>query len=85
MHAAPVVFAGTGHGEQRVPHELTLVSSSHAADAPVPQVWKPESQAKPQLVPSQVAVALAGGAHGVQAVPQELVLPLLAHAAPHAW
>jgi hypothetical protein len=42
-------------------------------------------QVKPQLVPSQVAVAFAGGVHGVQAPPQEEGLELLTQAPPHMW
>lgn len=63
-------LVGVGHGEQLVgPHEVTDVSRTHW---PL-QRWLPNAQVKPQLVPSQVAVALAGGTHGVQLEPQEFV------------
>jgi hypothetical protein len=40
-------------------------------------------QAKPQLVPSQVAVALAGGVHGLQEPPQVLTLLFETQLPPH--
>jgi hypothetical protein len=40
---------------------------------------------KPQLVPSQVAVAFSGGPQGAQREPQLWVLASSAQAPPHAW
>jgi hypothetical protein len=51
------------------------------AHAPL-HMWKFALQLKPQLVPSQVAVALPGGAHGVHVVPQLFVSVSLTHVAP---
>jgi hypothetical protein len=42
-------------------------------------------QVKPQVVPSQVAVAFAGGMHGVQTVPHALTLTLAVQAPLHKW
>ena len=42
-------------------------------------------QAKPQLVPLQVAVAFAGALQGVQEMPQLLMLLFAAQPLPQAW
>jgi hypothetical protein len=43
-------------------------------------------QVKPQLVPSQVAVAFAGGEHATHdVVPQLAIDVLLTHAPPQSW
>ncbi len=76
-----------GQGVQLVPHDSALVSSSHAAAAPVPHWCVPELQVKPQPsgLPPQVAVELAGPeGQGVHDAPQELTLVSLRHAEPQA-
>ena len=55
-----------GHATQRSPQ---LSADAELTQAP-PQAWKPLLQAKPQEVPSQVAVALSGGAHTAHEAPQ---------------
>jgi hypothetical protein len=90
-------FAPVGHGEHdEVPHELTLLLSTHAS----PQRWNPDRQVKSQVVPSQVALPFACGSQGLHEAPQLAVsllgtqLPLQlwvpsgqvpSHAFPFAW
>lgn len=56
-------------GEQRAPQESTEVSLRHS----LPQRWKPETQTKSQVAPSQAATAFAGVAHGAQLPPHASV------------
>jgi hypothetical protein len=62
---------------QLAPHVVGSVSPPHVVP---PQVWKPLSHLKPQLVPSHVAVLFAGGLQAVLEVPQLEIEPSLRHA-----
>jgi hypothetical protein len=63
--ASPPV--GATHGVHDVPHVVGNLSSAQT----LPQRWKPALQVKPQVAPSQVALAaLAGMGQGAQLVPQ---------------
>ncbi len=72
---------GAAHGVQLEPQERVLASGRHC---PLHR-WNPDTHAKPQAVPSQVAVAWSGTGQAVQLAPQVATLLLEAQAAPQAW
>jgi hypothetical protein len=78
---AEVALAGTGHGEQLVPHVATSKSDTQS----VPQRWKPAAQVSPHSLPSQVAMALGGTAQASQRVPHVAVSKFETHWFPHRW
>ena len=77
-----VAFAGAVHGVQETgPQLLTLLSLTQA---PL-QLWKPELQANPQLVPSQLVDAFATVGHAVHIAPQLAIDVLLTQLPPQRW
>ncbi len=80
-----VAFAGTMHGEQDVPHDVTLVLFAHELPVPPPHKWNPVLHVKPHDVPSHVGVALGGVGHGEQLRPQKFRSRFETQLPPHRW
>lgn len=67
---------------------ITMTQRPHASASGMQrpqQALKPELQAMPQLVPSQVALPFSGTRHGSQRLPQVEVLESEAQALPQRW